>query len=683
MGFETLKQAIDPGLALGPLTPEQTKFADEKLSDASALGIVLQDIGYAERYVGSKARPQEWNDVDNLYRAVVQPKTWEGSNQARAHLGMPLILEVVESMLPQIHLGFFSDKTRPFTLIAKGTTTQGAARATGKVLEWGVKQSGFKEEIRKILKSCLLYGTGVGKWGWSISTRKLTKFTREDGDIVATTDEVTHSVPTFEFIELGNLLVDPSVRSHDIRNAKFVIMQKFVTAYELDEMRTDELFKGIPTRDELREILATKSEPASDSMAATKVENFRTLQAERQDSEVSSDPLMQPIEVLEYWTQDRVIVVLGRKIVIRNDENEYDELPFVSCAFIDVLKSFFGLGIGKLLEGEQKLEAGVANMWIDSLNLTMSPAFHRKKGVGPSAQNIFVSPGRVVNDDGELAPLQVPSVTAEALQAIQSSEARGRRRVGANFGPDMPNQAMRTAEGVQEFTSGIQVRTQYFIELFAEFVFVPVLEAFVAMAKNNLTPKDIDNILTEQDGKAFEGDDHLAIYNGQYAIEVLSSTKLAGRRAMATLVPTLMQLFSAAPVQQALITQNKKLDMAEFLEQVIDLTGWDAPGLIVDMTPDDLNRALAQNPQAMRNQGMLQLQQAKHDDDMELESAKGDVRGGLQVVKHILDQSGKHDEAQRGLMSSLLTPPQQQEQASAPLSNQPAPPTPDASPVSQ
>jgi hypothetical protein len=247
-------------------------------------------------------------------------------------------------------------------------------------------------------------------------------------------------------------------------------MQKYVTANDLDEMRDDPTYKNVPTRAQLKELLAAKSEPGVDSMAATKVASFRQNQAEKQDLETSSDPLEQPLEILERWTEDRVIVTLQRKICLRNDENENDEIPLRSCAFIDVLNAFFGLGIGALLKGEQSLQTGVVNKWLDSLDLTLSPSFHRKKGVGPSAQNIGVAPGKVVNDDGELAPLAVQSVTAEALQAIQISESRGRRRVGANFGPDMPTQAMRTAEGVNEFTAGIQVRTQYFIELFAEMV---------------------------------------------------------------------------------------------------------------------------------------------------------------------------------------------------------------------
>jgi len=663
-GFQSLPNAIEAAPMVP--TPEQTKFSDEKLADADALNMVVSDIANATKFVQSKAHPTEQNYIDDLYRAVPKERRWEGSNEVRSHLAMPLVLEVVESLLPQIFLGFFSDKT-PFLLTAKGTTPQSAARAASKVCKWAITASGFKEEIRKILKSCLLYGNGVGKWGWSITTERVREYNKTaDGKIESTTKEITCSEPTFDFIELGNILVDGALRTQDIRDSRYVILQKFVTAEDLDEMRADERYKNIPTRAQLKEFLANLSEPSQDSFVSLHVETWRRQQAEIQRNATSVNPLSQPLEILEYWTEDRVIVVLQRTLVLRNDENEYDELPFVSSAFIDVLKSFWGLGIGHLLDGEQRLESGVVNAWIDSLNLTLSPSFHRRKGVGPSAQNIKVAPGRVINDDGELTPLAVQSVTQEALQAIQASEARARKRVGANFGADMPNQAMRTAEGVQQFTASAQTQVQYFIEQFADLVFIPTLQAFIGMCKDNLTPEDINKILTEEEGHAFD-DDHLTIYNGKYAIEVLSSTKLASKRAMVSLVPTLMQFFASAPVQQAFTIQNKKLDLAAFTEDLIDITGWDYNDLIIEMTPEDAQRAMQQNPVAIKAMADSALEDKKAQNAQELEQTKGDVRGGIQVVKHILDQSGAHDEAARGLMSNLLAAPQQ------PLANQ-APP---------
>jgi hypothetical protein len=647
MGFETLPGAVSEGAALAPLTPDEVKFSDEQLEDQKALGLVLVDAAMAEKFLSSKALPAAWNQNDDDFRALVAQKDWDGaSGKKRANLSMPQILEVIESLLPQIFLAFFSDKT-PFILTPQGTTPAPAARAASKILTWAIKKSGFKEAIRQILKSCLLYGTGIGKWSGEKGVERKKKYSRVDKQIVSDSVDTPYFCPKFERVDLRNVLIDPAVRTSDIRDAKYVIFQAFVTANDLDDMRDDPTYKNIPSRAQLKEILAAKSEGTTDSVPGTKTESWRENQAERQTAETSSDPLQQPLELLEYWTKDRVITVVQRKLVIRNSENN-DDGGFVSESFIDVLNAFHGYGIGFLLLGEQKLQAGVVNAWIDSLALILSPSFHRRKGVGAGSQNIQISPGKVVNDDGELEPLEVQSVSNEAMQALALSESRARRRVGANFGPDMPTQAMRTAEGVQEFTAGIETRTQYFVERFAENVFIPGLEALLCLCKDNMTPEDINRVLTEEEGHAFDGD-ILDFYNGMYGIEVLSSTKLAAKRAMIGMVTPLLQLFQAAPVQQSLLTQAKKLDYAELLNQVIELVGWESNGLIVDATPEDLARAQQLNPAAIKAQSDMARTQQEHANQLELESAKGDVRAGIQVVKHVLDQSAAENEPEKPL----------------------------------
>jgi len=633
-GFEKLAGAVEPSTLLAMPAAEDVAFEGEQLDDATALSMVLADASIAEKFLQSKGRPQEWNTLDELYRASVKIDKWP-NGQPKAHLSMPVVMEVVEMILPQSHLAFFSDK-QPFLLTAKGKTTQAAARAAAKVLVWAIKCAGFKEEIRKMLKSCLLYGFCVGKWGWRSGTKPQKVYKRGAEGIESHTTDVDMSEPTFDYVDLRNVLVDPALRSHDIRNSRYVIQQSFITAEDLDELREE--FDNIPSRDALRKILAAKEEPTTDSLRGSKEQPSRDLQAEQQGVETSIDPLKQPLELLEYWTKDRVIVVLQRKIVLRNEENEFDCLPFVSCSFIDVLGAAYGFGIGKLLEGEQKFQIGTINAWVNSLSLVMSPAFHRKKGLTPGSQTIQIGPGTVVNDDGDLTPLPIQNITDQAMLAVQSSEARSRRRVGANFGSDMPTQAMRTAEGVHEFTAGLQVKLQYFVENFSDLVFLPALESFICMAKDRLTPDEINAILTEEDGKAFEGE-ILEVYNGYYGLEALSSTKLAARRAMAAMLPMLMQLVSAQPVQDSLALQGKKIDYAELVNQMLDLSGWDAPGIVVDMSPADQQRAAMSNPAMMKMMAEKQKMDQQQQNTLEQIEATATGRAGVQVVRHILDES--------------------------------------------
>jgi hypothetical protein len=202
----------------------------------------------------------------------------------------------------------------------------------------------------------------------------------------------------------------------------------------------------------------------------------------------------------------------------------------------------------------------------------------------------------------------------------------------------MPTQALRTSAGVQAFNSSTVDRLQYEIEIFTDLVFIPALEAFLEICKDNLQPEEINAILTEQDGEAYQGDT-IDIYNGTCRVEVLASTKLAARRAAAQLVPLIMQLVSAAPVQDSLTSQKKKFNYAEFIEQTIELTGWDINSLIQDATDEDIQRAMQMQAGAQKAQGEAALQAQKHQDDLELVEANGMAKAGVKVISHLLDES--------------------------------------------
>src|SRR6266704_3475734 len=347
-GFENLPQAIDPGAALNPIQPEQVAFRGEDLADEQALGIVLQDTQAAEAFILSKGHPTSWEASDNLYRDIVPTRNWEGTNVPRSNLGMPVVMEAIEKLIPTLHLSFFSDK-QPFLLLPRGKTTAEAARAKEQILMWAIKESGFKEEIRKALKSALTYGYNLNKWGWKVSTRTKKEYSKVDGNVKSQTSEYEVSHPTLENVELRHALVDSALREQDARKARHIISQTFILADDLNSMREDDTYKNIPSRAQLADILARREEPTTDSMIGSKQTTFRDLQAGKETEQPSVDPVNTPLELLEYVTDDRIITVLQRKIVIRNEANEFGRKNFLGCAFIDVLGSMYGFGVAKLL----------------------------------------------------------------------------------------------------------------------------------------------------------------------------------------------------------------------------------------------------------------------------------------------------------------------------------------------
>ena len=487
-GFENLEQAIQQPVVT--FTPDNVAFSDEDLSDEVALSIVLQDTDTAEKYLQSKSLLASMDTADDLYRAYVKPRMWP-NGKPRSNLSMPVILECIEKVMPALHLTLWGNGKAPFNLIATGKTKPEAARAKGHVLAWAIRQSGLKEEMRRTLKTALQYGFTVGNWGWEHNETKRKIYVRENDKVVKKLVTKEINQPTYKCLDLRKVLVDPSCDTQDVRkSAKYVILQIAITANDLDDLRNDPTYKNVPTREELAVILANNNQQTEDSLQASKTNTWRDLQAEKDFTPTTADPLQAPLEILEYHSDDRVISVLQRKIVIRNEANEFGRKTQVSCAFIDVLGSAWGFGIAKLLQGEQRFQTGTRNAWVDSLALALNPMFQLLKGIGSGTQQITASPGKVVTESGELKPLVTGSVSAEAINAIGDSDERAHRLVAANSGGGMPTQAMRTSQGIQAFTGDVIQRLQYWLEIFIDMVFVPVLEAFIEMLKGRVDGED-------------------------------------------------------------------------------------------------------------------------------------------------------------------------------------------------
>jgi len=53
--------------------------------------------------------------ADDLYRAYVKPRMWV-NGKARSNLGMPIVLEAIEKILPTLYMSLFGTGKEPFYL---------------------------------------------------------------------------------------------------------------------------------------------------------------------------------------------------------------------------------------------------------------------------------------------------------------------------------------------------------------------------------------------------------------------------------------------------------------------------------------------------------------------------------------------------------------------------------------
>lgn len=669
------------------ITSEKMPLPPELPADAVAKQLVLRDLNRAEYYLLAKGMTVEWDRDDRLYLFRVPQAFWEGSSVPRASLGIPLAYEHIESLLPQTMNALFADKP-PFLARPRPKTSMDAARATQAILNFQLDNMKFRETVRLVAKEAYVYGTGVMKLGWRRYKKKVRVRERKEpktsiqvnglpasyqskgtAKLVERYQEITVNEPYAEKVHIRHIIVDPALRVPDIREAGYVIHREYLTVEDLEKLR-DQPGYTLPATEELQSLF----DPPKESPERSLLEGRQTtsvlntgissldinmeFKAMPRWQEATADPNRQVLEVLEYWTKDRCIVILNRKLCIKNDVNEFGEIPFRSVCFSDVLDSFYGLGIVRLLAGEQRLQQGVINSRLDDLSLRLSGTFLRKRGSNTPTQQLRLRPGGIIDsdDDKGVQMIEYPPAITDAFAEVEASDARAQRRTGANElvtqgSQQGPSSITRTATGMNTLAAGVGARAGYFIDFISDLLFVPALEFFHECNSRWLDEEQVSKILTDELAQDFEGE-AMEIINARLKFEMLASAKMRAKQMMAQNLPIIMNFFLAAPVQGALQDAGKKVDFAELAQMVFDVSDW--PGrqsLIVPMTKEDMQR------QAQKNE-MLQahsLAAQKHNNLMEEIQQKSLGQSATHVVRGLIDEV--NSQGGSGEDESQIVPP--------------------------
>jgi hypothetical protein len=653
-GFELILQPDE--LELDPTEPDP---------DLTALKIALQDRANAETWVQTQGWLLQWQMEERLYLFKVPVRMWDGTNIPRSHLGMPLVYEHVESVLPQLMTALFAD-TPPFMSSPRPNTSMETARANDALLSWQLDKIEAREQFRLGLKYMLLHGIGIWKYGWESYEQEKTVYVRQEpyqwemvpgghqvfrinpeGSKFKKPVKVKYQVdqPTFEHRNIKHVLVDPHLQGPDIRKAKFVIDLKYMSPLEIYRLKDYEGYK-IPTLEELVSLRfpqGGEETPRQNPLESPSLNLFQEFQPQPRHWNYTVDKRNQPLEVMEYWTKDRVYTILQSKTVIRNEPNPFGVIPFFSVAQADVLGSFFGIGFGMLIGNEQRMQQGVINTFLDDLSLNLNGMFQRVRGSNVLTQQLRMRPGGIIDSDtaeGVSVMKRNPIPVAETQEVLAASDSRAARRTAANESavqgamPSSKSSITRTATGVNSLASGTGTRLQAIVEQFAYQVFVPLLQTMHKMNGMYLEPTDIDRILTKEMGDAFAGDT-LDLINGDFDFQMLAGARLQARTAMKAAVPLLYQFLLTAPVLQSLQQEQKKVNISELVKMTFDVSGWpNYSSVIVPMTQDDIAR------QQQEQQAPAQAQAAQMQHDAQMKSIDTANKGQL-LDRASMDKAGE------------------------------------------
>lgn len=653
--------------AIAPLTDKQEMTVHdptEKWSDDFALKVVMADFHAAENYRTSNC-DWRWTEHDRLFLAWADQKYWEGTRMPRASMAVHVAFEQVESMLPKLIGGLFSDDPW-FQAGRVGDTTAEQAAQWRDRLDDQLNRTGIREVADLAATSALIHGDGIMKLSWQLEEKeRLVWIPRMQQSVMGQgyervldkrTVKYMDNRPDLEWVPIKDFYIDPNCISHNLhRHARYVVHRKLVTVDDLDALRDREEWK-IPPIDTLIR-WATQRSSVQGDITKGAVEAFR-MGSWNPGMIQTADPGGKYIEYLEYCTDNRMVVVCGREKAILNVPNSYGFKPYYHLYYSKVLGRFYSQGVCDVIEGEQALQSGLLRGRLDEIALTLHRPMVKKLGVKMPAYSQRVRPGQMWEAEKpkeDIVFMDAPNTLQNAYIETSASEQRVQKITGQNdlYASGTPssagNAAARTATGVGAQVQAASSRIQYLVSKWQDEAFEPMLNHLVTL--NHMFPPL---------GTA-EGD---TIAMSKVNVWMRAAAKMKAQSFLLQTFPLVFQAMANPGMAQELALTNEAINWREVLRVVSDMTGYrEFADLIRPMSQEEQEARKQPPPEEMmrqqmqreRIQGQQMIQRERLLAEGELEREKQastdqteDIYALVELAKQLIAKVGQEEKANEG-----------------------------------
>jgi hypothetical protein len=659
-----------------------------ELKDAEDItALVVGCATVAESFIASKQWALMWRDADILFQSPRPLETYGSSYVLAPNVQRFTVAKVCNSVVPQLYKGlFFQDP--PMVLRPRPGTSQKTTDETTAIMSFLLDECQFKRETRWGLEHLALFGTGIWKWGIERVTKQVKKRTSTEVNVgpagldekisvdeapkITTTEKICDK-PFIEFRPLTRVLVDPSLKVPDIREAGYVIDVRYMDFYQIKELKDSNVdadgkalegwtWGDIASDEKLKELWVPPVEAESTYAPLQTDQQAQTSgvvhHAEEDIGHNSADPLAKKLEVLEYWDKKRKAIVLNRKKAIFKGENPFKKICFFSANWWNRPKAFYGMGIGMTVGQNQRVDQGTINSILKILSFGVNPIYLRSRDSNSPTQMIRTEIGKILTVDGEAEKayhlLEQPKVPAETWAALQNSEANTESTTGADQAlvqgsSSGPRNGMgRSATGATQLASASATRLDGPLDNFIEQVFKPFLYILDELVYEYITDQEIKDILGEEMGKEYlETFDMQAFHDRKIMYEVLAGSSMAARRVMSQSLTLITQIFENPQIQQFLAeVQGKYIDFEVLIDMWLEASEWkDRQDLIKPLT-DQMKQMLAQKQQGQQQAqiaGQMQLNQQKA--QLKSEQAQQDNQGRVErdLVREAFKKSAESE----------------------------------------
>src|SRR5262252_3671372 len=512
----------------------------------------------------------------DAYRGLAEP----GQNPAasddedwHSNITTPYVLNTCEGMLatmlepsPRFNV---TQRPKPEEPLDEILARLSGVKAIADTLRYALDRAGFAQCQRDFMQQDLIAGITVFKTYWRSERRDVVALTPNDMEIQDAYGNVVDSITTHEETTAKDVLVldDAVCEVRDVRDffwpsqapnvdkAEYLIDRTWQSYAALKRMQNQGVYKNV-------EQLKSSSSRATYADLTKREMRLRNI-----------DRTQDLVEVLEYWTPERVITVGNRTVLLRDDPNPFwnGRMPFVVCAAMPDAFQIPGISVVEALAQLQQMLWTLQNQRLDVVRLLANLITLIRSDVDdPDAFEWAPNAQWFVEDPGQVDTLKIdPTVANITLQAEGLLKGDLQNIMGGlPMASGVQDQTMdqQTATGMSIITTIaqriIQSRKQHylwayaalgkdFLLLYQQFVrddrIVPILGANGASAYHEITPLDL------------QGDYDITI-------DVTSDSLLRQERRAES--SSLLQI--AAQVQMVFAQSGAPLNLKAFMEDTLD-----------------------------------------------------------------------------------------------------------------
>jgi hypothetical protein len=550
---------------------------------------ILREYGEARKY--HDAFRQKVERGYKSYRGVLRKRSDAAKWTSKQH--PPYVFQMVETLTANTINERTKFRVRPrpnLHDLASIDQRTDAAKSLEYLLRYQQDVDHYQESLRPFALQGAIAGLTVRKQYWKYAEATRTSRTVNQVPIYHPDNqtvighvpqygeeskvEVVHDGPTSEVVDVRDFIWHEAARS--VADAQWIIHRVWMTYGELEEMAHRGVY-DLAAVEQLKE-----SQSFMDDLSNREEELF----SRRRTKDL--------IEVLERWTDERVVTVANKKVVLSDRPNPFwhGEKPFVICSSMPDLFSINGISDVEIVEQLQEMLWTVMNQRLDNLLLINNAIILLRSDIddpemfefAPGAQWIVDDPAQVVMWTPNPMPAEVSVAAENMLKNDLQNISGGAPLMGGNT--DSVDTSTATATSI--FTSLAQKRMAAKKQHFAH-AEQRVAEQWIALDQQFLTDTQVVQIV----GKG-GSPDWITVkpeeINGRFNIEVDAGEDSFMRQEKRAEGGALVQQAAAiAPVMQAV---GQPLNMKAFVED------W-----LSDYDKNDIEKYFAAAPQPGLQQG--------------------------------------------------------------------------------